>query len=104
MRAFIYTGGAVRAEFITEHPKADDLCIAADSGYNNAKAMGLGDLAKELSGIGKDIDISNIDKYRKGLVQMADALYEAGKAKEAFEYQHKKGVECFKILFDWRSL
>lgn len=31
-------------------------------------------------------------------------IWEAGKAKEAFEYQHKKGGECFKILFDWRSL
>ena len=49
----------------------------------DAKAMGLGDLAKELSGIGKNIDISNIDKYREGLDEMADALYEAGKAKEA---------------------
>jgi thiamine pyrophosphokinase len=40
MRAFIYTGGTVRAEFITEHPKADDLCIAADQGYHTAKALG----------------------------------------------------------------
>ena len=40
MRAFIYTGGTVRAEYITEHPKADDLCIAADQGYHTAKALG----------------------------------------------------------------
>lgn len=40
MRAFIYTGGAVRTEFITEHPKADDLRIAADSGYHTAIALG----------------------------------------------------------------
>ena len=40
MRAFIYTGGAVRTEFITEHPKADDLTIAADSGYHTAHALG----------------------------------------------------------------
>ena len=40
MRAFIYTGGSVRTEFITEHPKADDLCIAADSGYHTARALG----------------------------------------------------------------
>jgi len=40
MRAFIYTGGAVRTEFITEHPKADDLCIAADSGYHTARTLG----------------------------------------------------------------
>ena len=40
MRAFIYTGGAVRTEFITEHPKADDFSIAADQGYHTAKVLG----------------------------------------------------------------
>ena len=40
MRAFIYTGGTVRIEYITEHPKAYDLCIAADQGYHTAKALG----------------------------------------------------------------
>ena len=40
MRAFIYTGGEVFPENITEHPKGDDLCIAADSGFHNAKKCG----------------------------------------------------------------
>ena len=40
MRAFIYTGGAVRIDSITEHPKADDITIAADSGYHTARALG----------------------------------------------------------------
>ena len=40
MRAFIYTGGTVRIEAITEHPKPDDLSIAADSGYHTAVALG----------------------------------------------------------------
>ena len=40
MRAFIYTGGSVRTDSITEHPKADDLTIAADSGYHTARALG----------------------------------------------------------------
>ncbi len=40
MRAFIYTGGAICAEAITEHPKAGDITIAADSGYHNARALG----------------------------------------------------------------
>ena len=40
MRAFIYTGGTVFPENITEHPKPDDLCIAADAGYRNAKKLG----------------------------------------------------------------
>lgn len=40
MKAFIYTGGRICAENITEHPKADDLVIAADSGYKNALELG----------------------------------------------------------------
>ena len=40
MRAFIYTGGSVFPENINEHPKGDDLRIAADSGYSNAKLLG----------------------------------------------------------------
>ncbi len=40
MRAFIYTGGHVHHDRITEHPKAEDLCIAADAGYHTAKALG----------------------------------------------------------------
>ncbi len=39
-RAFIYTGGIIHPNHITEHPKAEDLCIAADSGYHNAKKLG----------------------------------------------------------------
>lgn len=40
MRTFIYTGGTVDTANITEHPRADDLCIAADAGYRTAKALG----------------------------------------------------------------
>lgn len=40
MKAFIYGGGAILAENIIEHPKKDDLVIAADSGYLNARALG----------------------------------------------------------------
>ena len=41
MKAFIYTGGQIDPSNITEHPKGDDLCIAADSGYRNALALGV---------------------------------------------------------------
>ena len=41
MKVFIYTGGSIFAENITEHPKGDDLTIAADSGYLNAKKLGV---------------------------------------------------------------
>ena len=40
MRAFIYTGGEINATGITERPAKGDLVIAADSGWNNAKALG----------------------------------------------------------------
>ena len=41
MRALIYTGGTVDPSRITEHPKGDDLTIAADSGLANALALGV---------------------------------------------------------------
>ncbi len=40
MRAFIYVGGAIFPQNITERPTDGDLCIAADGGYKNAKALG----------------------------------------------------------------
>ncbi len=41
MKAFIYTGGTIHKDGITERPKAGDLCIAADGGYRNAEALGV---------------------------------------------------------------
>jgi len=41
MRAFIYSGGKIYPDYITEAPKADDLIIAADSGYDNARRLGV---------------------------------------------------------------
>ena len=41
MRALIYTGGTVDPSRITEHPKGDDLTIAADSGLANALSLGV---------------------------------------------------------------
>lgn len=41
MRAFIYIGGGIFADGITERPTEDDLVLAADSGYLNARAMGV---------------------------------------------------------------
>ncbi|MBQ9080410.1 MAG: thiamine diphosphokinase [Clostridia bacterium] len=40
MRAFIYAGGRISPDNITEHPKSGDLTIAADSGLRNAKLLG----------------------------------------------------------------
>lgn len=39
MRAFIYAGGPVYTDHITEHPKADDLRIAADAGLKTAQTL-----------------------------------------------------------------
>ena len=41
MRAFIYTGGVVHREGVTERPEEGDLIIAADSGYRTAEAFGV---------------------------------------------------------------
>lgn len=59
MKAFIYTGGEIFPNNITEHPKADDLTIAADSGYSNAKA--LGDSVQILVGDLDSLDRSKIE-------------------------------------------
>lgn len=40
MNAFIYTGGKVDPKYITSHPKGDDLVIAVDAGWNNARLLG----------------------------------------------------------------
>ena len=40
MKAFIYTGGKIYPENITERPKAEDIRIAADAGVLNAKLLG----------------------------------------------------------------
>ena len=41
MRAFIYTGGEIFPQRISEAPAQEDLVIAADAGYRNAKKMGV---------------------------------------------------------------
>lgn len=40
-RAFIYTGGEIFLQYIKERPEEDDIVIAADSGYESAKKMGV---------------------------------------------------------------
>ena len=59
MKAFIYTGGEIFPNNITEHPKADDLTVAADSGYTNART--LGDSVQILVGDFDSFDRSKIE-------------------------------------------
>lgn len=40
MKAIIYSGGEILRENIFERPSKEDLVIAADSGYKNARALG----------------------------------------------------------------
>lgn len=56
-KGFIYTGGEIFPQYITEHPEDGDLVIAADSGYNNAKKMGVkvGILVGDFDSIGREI-------------------------------------------------
>ena len=60
MKAFIYVGGSVNPSNITEHPKADDLCIAADIGAENARL--LGDTPDIIVG---DFDSAKLDILKK---------------------------------------
>jgi thiamine pyrophosphokinase len=41
MRGFIYSGGKICAQAITDSPKGNDIVVAADSGYENAKLLGV---------------------------------------------------------------
>ena len=60
MKAFIYVGGSVNPDNITEHPKADDITIAADVGALNAKK--LGDIPEIIVG---DFDSAKLEVIKK---------------------------------------
>ena len=59
MKAYIYTGGKIDPSNITETPTADDIVIAADSGYENAKTLGI--KPSVLLGDFDSLDISRVD-------------------------------------------
>lgn len=69
MRAYIYVGGDIIPQNITERPEEDDICIAADSGYKNAKLLGI-----EPSIIVGDFD--SIDKSDKDEIKAGTQIYE----------------------------
>lgn len=62
MKAFIYTGGVIFPENITEHPKADDLRIAADAGLLNARTLG-----ERI-----DLALGDFDSLGKGICDIPD--------------------------------
>ncbi len=66
MKAFIYTGGNVNTQNITERPAAKDLRIAADGGYANALALGqkvdilLGDFDSYTEKLPEDVEVIRV--------------------------------------------
>ena len=41
MRAYIYVGGEIFPDRIYERPAAEDLTVAADCGWHNARCLGV---------------------------------------------------------------
>ena len=50
MTAYLFVGGKVDKSAIAIPPKSDDLCIAADSGFDNALRLGYGSRINKLIG------------------------------------------------------
>ena len=77
MRAFIYVGGSIYPENITEHPKGEDLRIAADGGYANAMLLG-----ERI-----DIAVGDFDSFSKQKIDEGVELVEFPKDKELTDSQ-----------------
>lgn len=89
MRAFIYTGGYIHPDNITEHPKAEDICIAADTGYHNAKR--LGERVDILIG---DFDsIGNIPREEIGDIRQVPAEKDLTDTQIALEIALERGAD-----------
>ncbi|MBE6534122.1 MAG: thiamine diphosphokinase [Ruminococcaceae bacterium] len=97
MKAFIYVGGSIYPNNITEHPKADDLCIAADVGADNAKI--LGDSPDIIVG---DFDSSKFDTIKKNFPKAEITVVPAEKdftdSELAIETAIKKGANEIVII------
>ena len=77
MRAFIYLGGKIFPDNITEHPKGEDLRIAADGGYANAMLLG-----ERI-----DIAVGDFDSFSKQKIDEGVELVEFPKDKELTDSQ-----------------
>ena len=64
MTAYIFVGGRVDKSAIAIPPKEDDLCIAADSGFDNAISLGYGQRINKLVG---DLDSTRIKDFPEGV-------------------------------------
>ncbi len=77
MRAYIYTGGSIDAAAITERPEKGDLLIAADSGWNNARALG----------VTPDILLGDFDSLGKGNLPDGPEIYQVPAEKDLTDTQ-----------------
>ena len=77
MRAIIYTGGEIHAAGITERPEENDLIIAADSGWNNAKALG----------VTPDLLLGDFDSLGKQNLPNGPELYQVPEEKDLTDTQ-----------------
>ena len=97
MKAYIYVGGDIFPQNITEHPQDDDICIAADSGYRNAKMLGI-----EPSILVGDFD--SIDEKDKKSIKDDIEIYEVPVEKDftdtqlAVKIALQKGVRGITII------
>ena len=69
MRAFIYTGGAICPEMITERPKAEDICI------EGLKDITL-DTIKELLTVDKASWLEDVENIKAFYAQVGDRVPE----------------------------
>ncbi len=94
MRAFVYTGGTICPTLITEHPHADDLSVAADAGYHNARLLGerVDVLLGDFDSIG---DIPSEEKFERIQVPMEKDLTDT---QLAVEIAIERGAEEIFII------
>ena len=61
--AYVFVGGEIYPDGIVERPEAEDLVIAADSGYLNAKKLGVkvNILLGDMDSIGEDFNFDSLD-------------------------------------------
>ena len=96
MNAFIYAGGEILAENVTEQPEADDLIIAADSGYDTARRLGVSPAI--LVG-----DFDSIDGSPERLSDSAE-IYRLPKEKDVTDLQYavdlalSKGADTITVI------
>ncbi len=93
MRAFIYVGGEIFTDGITEQKKGDDIIISADRGYENAKKLG----------VSVNFAVGDFDSMDKSKVEGAEII-EVPAEKDftdtqlAVDLAIEKGVEQITII------